>query len=429
MSESNFSSQDQLAFKHLKSLESVRNRCSLLFSNPQNWLHFDYDESKLKDCVDNVCDLIARDYKTKAIPMHSRWRHFEVTDELDNLIGDWKSRLDTREVVMNLLDLFVVSVLLDAGAGDKYKFNGVGRSEGLALASLEMFKNGLFSSNPSNPFQCDSVGLQKLTLEELEKAFHVSDSNPLIGVVGRLELLQRLGKTVGSEPKYFESGDCVRVGSLLDFLINNESTTKQDEVLLVDINCLWEVVVYGLNGVWPSTRTKFNGVGVGDVWNCKALANITQNLQPKPDYLYPGTESLVCFHKLSQWLTYSLMEPLQLYGIQFTGCEVMTGLAEYRNGGFFVDFKVLTLKTKPSTPIPSFNVDDDVIIEWRALTIGLLDKVGEMVRQRLGKSEQELPLVKVLEAGTWKAGREIAAKLRPDTKGPPIQINSDGTVF
>ncbi len=31
--------------------------------------------------------------------------------------------------------------------------------------------------------------------------------------------------------------------------------------------------------------------------------------------------------------------------------------------------------------------------------------------------------------GTWKAGREIAAKLRPDTKGPPIEVISDGTVF
>jgi hypothetical protein len=82
--------------------------------------------------------------------------------------------------------------------------------------------------------------------------------------------------------------------------------------------------------------------------------------------------------------------------------------------------------------------------------VALLDKVGEEVRKALGMSLEELPLVKILEAGrgflvlpigirtcgllnailgTWKAGREIAAKLRPDTKGPPIEIISDGTLF
>ena len=54
--------------------------------------------------------------------------------------------------------------------------------------------------------------------------------------------------------------------------------------------------------------------------------------------------------------------------------------------------------------------------------------MAEQVRQRLGLTEEQLPLVKVLEAGTWKAGREIAAKLRK-TKGPPLNIISDGTVF
>jgi hypothetical protein len=41
---------------------------------------------------------------------------------------------------------------------------------------------------------------------------------------------------------------------------------------------------------------------------------------------------------------------------------------------------------------------------------------------------QDLPLAKVLQGGTWAAGRQIAADRRPQGR-PPIQIISDGTVF
>jgi hypothetical protein len=118
---------------------------------------------------------------------------------------------------------------------------------------------------------------------------------------------------------------------------------------------------------------------------------------------------------------------MALVKIEFNGLEKMTGLAEYRNGGLFIDMGVLEFK-KPVEK-PKFNVFDDEVVEWRGLTVGLLDIVGKQVCDRLKMSAKELPLVKVLEAGTWKAGREIAAKLRPDTKGPPIEIISDGTVF
>ena len=96
-----------------------------------------------------------------------------------------------------------------------------------------------------------------------------------------------------------------------------------------------------------------------------------------------------------------------------------------------MDTGVLQLKpvVSKSTGIPRFEVHSQVIIEWRALTVGLLDRVGSEICKALGKTSKELPLVKVLEAGTWKAGREIAAKLRPDKKGPPIEIISDGTLF
>jgi hypothetical protein len=42
--------------------------------------------------------------------------------------------------------------------------------------------------------------------------------------------------------------------------------------------------------------------------------------------------------------------------------------------------------------------------------------------------EDRLPLVAVLEGGTWAAGRRLAADKRREAM-PPIRVISDGTVF
>ena len=95
-----------------------------------------------------------------------------------------------------------MSVLLDAGAGTRWSYKSqesgeaFGRSEGLAVASLEMFKMGTFSSDPSQPFQVDASGLEELTAESLAKGMQVSESNPMSGLEGRAGLLIRLAKAL-----------------------------------------------------------------------------------------------------------------------------------------------------------------------------------------------------------------------------------------
>jgi len=116
------------------------------------------------------------------------------------------------------------------------------------------------------------------------------------------------------------------------------------------------------------------------------------------------------------------------------GLEDMTGLPEYRNGGLFVDLGVLSLREDlelgPFLPkgsqIPRFSPSHPAIIEWRALTVILLDRTADGLRTKLGAS---LTLPQILESATWKGGREIAKIKRPETAGPPIEIESDGTVF
>jgi len=132
-------------------------------------------------------------------------------------------------------------------------------------------------------------------------------------------------------------------------------------------------------------------------------------------------------HKLSQWLTYSLIEPLQRAGLTVTDIDGLTGLAEYRNGGLFVDLGVLSLRDAGDAD-RAHEVDSTLVVEWRALTVALLDRLAEKIRARLGCSAAELPLASLLEGGTWAAGRAAAFARRPDG-APPIKVISDGTVF
>ncbi|KNE57453.1 hypothetical protein AMAG_03164 [Allomyces macrogynus ATCC 38327] len=426
---------------HLCSLPAVRERCTAMLdlARAGKTVAMDVDESKLPNVVDFVVQLIQRDYKNPTdVPPHSRWRHFEMDgiDRIAELHKEWTVQgVENVEQARRVLDLFIVSVLLDAGAGNEWKFveSGSGktyrRSEGLAIASLEMFKAGAFSSNPETATQVDAVGLSNLTVDTLRIGMQVSGSNPLVGLDGRCSLLVKLGQVL-SGSMMFTGAKYARPGNLIDFL----QTKVADNA--IDIDDLW-AVVQQLKPIWPS-RLTLHGTPLGDVWRSRAM-----QAQATSD-----ASALVPLHKLSQWLTYSLMEPLEsILGWTVRRKAHLTGLAEYRNGGLFLDFGVL----KPHDEVldrgmrqareqagegaevvemvPLFHPDDDAIVEWRALTVALLDEVGKGVRGVLGMSADTLELAKVLEGGTWKAGREIAAKKRPVTRGPPMNLISDGTVF
>jgi hypothetical protein len=134
----------------------------------------------------------------------------------------------------------------------------------------------------------------------------------------------------------------------------------------------------------------------------------------------------VPLHKLSQWLTYSLIEPLTEAGLEVTGIERLTGLAEYRNGGLFLDLNALAPRHEAvmgETHPPG----DEIVVEWRALTVALLERVAPLVRDRLGPTASRLPLASILEGGTWVAGRRLAGERRDGA--PPLVVISDGTVM
>ena len=133
-------------------------------------------------------------------------------------------------------------------------------------------------------------------------------------------------------------------------------------------------------------------------------------------------------HKLSQWLSYSLIEPLQWAGIEVTDIDGLTGLAEYRNGGLFIDTGVLTLRD-PAAAQREHTVDSELVVEWRALTVALLDRLRRCGARAIEHGSRDAAArAESCRAAPGPPGRNIARQRRPDG-GPPLKIVSDGTVF
>ena len=401
----------------LLSAEAVRQRAHrLLAIGLEDGLpHFSIDLARLEAAADLVVETTRQAYPSLNVPFHSRWRHFtangrDVWAEIDDAI-QWS---DAAERARAAFDLAITSVLLDAGAGPQWAYRDpdtgarVGRSEGLALASLAMFAGGAFSRNRSDPLRADAQALEALASAALGGHFQVSEENPLEGLEGRAVLLRGLGAAVAAEPEVFARADAPRPGGLFDHL----AALSRDEAIAAPV-ILAELLRH-LGAIWPS-RHELAGVPLGDCWHHPAMAT------------GDAGSGYVPLHKLSQWLAYSLIEPLQAAGIEVTDIDGLTGLAEYRNGGLFIDTGVLTLRDPRETE-RAHDVGSALVVEWRALTVALLDRLADIVRQRLHKDAVSFPLARILQGGTWAAGRAVARQRRADGS-PPIKVVSDGTVF
>ena len=377
--------------------------------------HFRIDLDRMDAVADAVLATIRENYPSLEIPFHARWRHFAV-DGVDRwgLLATPLSWPDRAARARSEFDLAIVSVLLDAGAGAAWRYRDalsgreIGRSEGLALASLDMFANGAFSARADDPLRVDADVIAGLTEASLAKGFQATSANPLLGLDGRADLLRRLGKLITERTEVFGVEDTPRPGGLFDHLV------AQAKDNAIEAPRILSEVLHQLGPIWPS-RLSLADVPLGDCWKHPAI---------KTD---DATSGLVPLHKLSQWLTYSLIEPLQHAGLKVIDIDGLTGLAEYRNGGLFVDLGVLALRDSADAA-RSHEVGSHLVVEWRALTVALLDQIAEIIRKRLGRTAQTLPLASLLEGGTWAAGRAAAFERRADGS-PPIKVISDGTVF
>jgi hypothetical protein len=196
---------------------------------------------------------------------------------------------------------------------------------------------------------------------------------------GRAELLRKLGGVGLPRP-----------GALFDVV-----ATGGD----VRASSILAAVLDKLSPIWPSP--------MGDVWQ-------------------PPASGWVPFHKLSQWMAYSLLEPFEWCGVKVHDVDLLTALPEYRNGGLLLDTGLLRLRDEKAAG-ETWQLGDEIIVEWRALTVALMDEVAAAVRLKMHTDEHHLPLCKVLEGGSWAAGRALAQRLRDGL--PPLKVVADPTVF
>ena len=383
--------------------------------------------------ADFVAKVVRDRYPTLQPPFHARWRHFvfggrDLWGEIAGVrlsgggsrpaagsgfaSGSWQSSAAAARAAF---DLAITSVLLDAGAGAEWRYRDAAtgltavRSEGLALASLRWFERGGLSEDARDPLRADAAALGRIDAGAVDEAFQSTDGNRLAGACGRASLLNRLGNAMLARPDLFACADRPRPGGLFDVLAARAAPDGR-----IAAPAILEVLLEGLGPIWPN-RPSLEGVPLGDCW-----------LHPRLRGDRPA-DRFVPLHKLSQWLAYSLIEPLEGAGFTVVDVGGLTGLAEYRNGGLFVDMGVLVPRDFAAFS-RAHDVSDPFVVGWRALTVALLDEAAPMVAARLGLTTQEFPLARVLEGGTWAAGRLIAREKRADA-GPPFQISSDGTVF
>jgi hypothetical protein len=394
-------------YDYLHTTSAIRARSNTVFEAARRGTlaHFRLHEAELPAVAERVIAVTREVYPdVRAIPYHGRYRHFDVGGVAR--LARFQRSLEAFDIDDRLracTELVITSVLLDAGAGSAWQYRepdgrSFSRSEGLAVASYHLFMSGALASDHST--SADGAGLLAFDAAHLASAFQVTAGNPLVGVAGRAELLRKLGQVVQTTPQYFDSAR-PRLGDL------GVGLKRAAEDGKLRAHAVLDAVLRALGPIWPG-REKLDGKPLGDVWKHPRFG-------------------LVPFHKLSQWLSYSLFEPLEAAGVTITDIDELTGLPEYRNGGLFLDAGVLEL-VEPRERELTHEVSSELVIEWRALTVALLDRLADVVREKLGLSAAELPLARILEGGSWRAGRALASELR-DGGGPPLEIASDGTVF
>jgi hypothetical protein len=409
------------AVDKLRDPRTIRARCGAIHAEVaaggSEWFRLGGTET-LDAAAERVVRVTRERYPSLEIPYHSRWRHFEVGGlDRNRQLAQALASFDVAEQARSRIDLAVVSVLLDAGAGAAWRYveaesgRTFTRSEGLAVASLRAFERGLFSSDPARPLQVDGRALEAIDATVLGRMFQVNEKNPLVGLDGRAAVLRRLGAALVARPQAF--GAAARPGFLFDLLTRGGT---RREVAAASI--LRALLDHG-SSIWL-TESRLGDEPLGDVWRHPAARDRAATGATDP------SNGWVPFHKLSQWLSYSLFEPFEWAGVAVVERDALTALPEYRNGGLLLDTGAIAPRD-PAVLQRKWQAGDTPIIEWRALTVALIDELAARVRTALGRDTAQMPLACVLEGGTWAAGRVLANELRGGL--PPLDIASDGTVF
>ena len=403
--------------QYLLSLEAIGERSNRLldYGLRGETPFFSVNIDALPAATDYVLEVCKERYQLAKIPGHSRINHYSQSN--DNHWAWFQKPLegsDGTERMRLSFELLILSVLLDAGAGHHWIYldhrtnTRFSRSEGLAVAVLNAFVAGVFSQDLSMKCGVTPESLACVSLERLREVFQVSSENLLSGLEGRFEVIACLGEIIANDPIFHVNGSC-RLGHLFDFFLEQDTHGRGTSATFI-----FDTLVRSLTKLWPG-RFLLEGRALGDCWQHPLLKTSDES------------SLFIPFHKLTSWLCYTLVDGLEKGGVKVIDQHELKGLAEYRNGGFMIDIGLLSFN-HPGDAEKSMDQGHPLVVEWRGLTVALLEKLRESLCRRLNLNGNQLLMAHVLEGGTWAAGRKIARQLRPEGH-PPLQIVTDGTLF
>lgn len=383
----------------LRTTPAIRERARQLLQRARDgqsrWFRVDDDASA------TTADAVVSCVRGRHPPLHSVWRAVEAgglnrRGQLDALMGG----LPIPSKAHALVDFTTIAVLLGGmpARGWRYTEAASGRAfegdQGLAVAALHAFAGGLFSGDPQRPLQADSTGLRALVHDHLAAAFQVTEANPLPALAERATLLRRLGEVMSEQPEVF--GDFGRPGGLFDMIVTPFGHGIPHTADVAAHNILSQVLV-SLSQLWPAGGSIGN-FPLGDCWRHEAVRG------------EGPTDGWMPLHERGQWLAYSLLEPFEWAGVKVRDVDLLTALPDPATCGLLLDTGWLRLRDADMAQ-EHWRPKDEIVVEWRALTVALMDELGSTLRERLRLDASHQPLARLL-GSAQAAGRAQAERLR-----------------
>ena len=409
---------DADAARALLSAQAVRERAhEMLAAGLRGDLaHFTVDLESLGTAAHVVSELTRISYPDGKVPFHARWRHFVLGGR--DLWAEraaqtaWASQAAKARAEF---DLAITSVLLDAGAGPSWRYldpateQVVARSEGLGVASLRMFEAGAFSADPADPLRADAERLMHLKSDDVAHGMQSMVGNRLVGVEGRAALLASLGAAVAAKPDVFAREDSARPGGLFDHL-----AAQAEDGRLAAPRILEAV----LDASGPHLAEPADARRRAARRHLAASRDQARRRHQRPRADPQAVAVAVLFADRAAAM-------VRHRGHRHRRPHGAGRIPQWRSVRGLPACCGCAIPKRRSIRTRS---DSELVVEWRALTVALLDEVASLIRARQGLTIDDFPLARVLEGGTWAAGRRLARDKRPDG-APPIAVASDGTVF
>ncbi|WP_269583872.1 DUF1688 family protein [Roseibium sp. Sym1] len=374
--------------------------------------HAGVDLDRLDTAVATVLETTKENYPDFQIPPYGVWRGFEAGG-----IDRWQAMASARgfetaeEMLAAAADLAIVGIAMTTmhpvgwSYEDRMTETVVTGTQASALAAFHMFASGSFSSQMTDPYRVDAEALVRMDLVELAAGLQWDDVDDADYLKAMQRHLKRLGEALALRPDLFGEGETTRPGLLAVKLARQSDAA-------IDAGQLLDRILEALAPVWEGGATS------GDIWLGDSFVHSA----------LPGNDihAIIPFHLAAQQMVYSLVEPFAWAGFEVAGLDRLTAPADLAHAALFVHSGVLTIRENGDTLSPE--AVRDRMIEIRALTLALTDRLAERLASGLGMTLDQVPFTCILEGGTSRAGIRLLEQA-PENIRNLGKILNPGAVF